>query len=109
MARYEAQVWVSGEHPYQCEINAANIFAARKNIARREGVEEHEVNRIFEIHDDGTSSSSSSSSSSMDFGDWGSAAILGILLAIGVVIAYWYIVIPVAIIIGIIWYYINNN
>ena len=49
------------------------------------------------------------SSSSMDFGDWGSAAILGALLAIGVVIAYWYIVIPVAIIIGIIWYYINNN
>ena len=58
MARYEAQVWVSGEHPYQCEINAANIFAARKNIARRVGVKEHEVNRIFEMHDDDTSSSS---------------------------------------------------
>ena len=107
MARYEAQVWVSGEHPYQCEINAANIFAARKNIARREGVEEHEVNRIFEVRDDDTSSSSSSSSSSMDIG--GSAAILGILFAIGVIVAYWYIVIPVAIIIGILWYYINNN
>ena len=107
MARYEAQVWVSGEHPYQCEINAANIFAARKNIARREGVEEHEVNRIFEMRDDDTSSSSSSSSSSMDIG--GSAAILGILLAIGTIVAYWYIVIPVAIIIGILWYYINNN
>ena len=49
------------------------------------------------------------SSSSMDFGDWGSAAILGALLAIGVVIAYWYIVLPVALIIGIIWYFINNN
>ena len=107
MARYEAQVWVSGEHPYQCEINAANIFAARKNIARREGVEEHEVNRIFEVRDDDTSSSSSSSSSSMDIG--GSAAILGILLAIGAIVAYWYIVIPVAIIIGFLWYYINNN
>ena len=107
MPRYEAQVWVSGEHPYQCEINAANIFAARKNIARREGVEEHEVNRIFEMRDDDTSSSSSSSSSSMDIG--GSAAILGILLAIGAIVAYWYIVIPVAIIIGILWYYINNN
>ena len=107
MARYEAQVWVSGEHPYQCEINAANIFAARKNIARREGVEEHEVNRIFEMRDDDTSSSSSSSSSSMDIG--GSAAILGILFAIGAIVAYWYIVIPVAIIIGILWYYINNN
>ena len=107
MARYEAQVWVSGEHPYQCEINAANIFAARKNIARREGVEEHEVNRIFEVRDDDTSSSSSSSSSSMDMG--GSAVILGILFAIGAIVAYWYIVIPVAIIIGILWYYINNN
>ena len=49
------------------------------------------------------------SSSSMDFGVWGSAAILGALLAIGVVIAYWYIVLPVALIIGIIWYFINNN
>ena len=107
MTRYEAQVWVSGEHPYQCEINAANIFAARKNIARREGVEEHEVNRIFEMRDDDTSSSSSSSSSSMDMG--GSAVILGILFAIGAIVAYWYIVIPVAIIIGILWYYINNN
>ena len=107
MARYEAQVWVSGDHPYQCEINAANIFAARKNIARREGVEEHEVNRIFEVRDDDTSSSSSSSSSSMDIG--GSAAILGILLAIGAIVADWYIVLPVAIIIGILWYYINNT
>ena len=45
--------------------------------------------------------------SAMDIG--GSAAILGALLAIGVVIAYWYIVLPVALIIGIIWYFINNN
>ena len=51
-----------------------------------------------------------SSSSSFDGGSGcGSAMILGSLLLIGAVIAYWYIVIPVAIIIGIIWYYINNN
>ena len=66
----------------------------------------------FEIHSSSTSSSSSSSSSgsNMSLGDMGgSAAILGILFAIGAIVAYWYIVIPVAIIIGIIWYYINNN
>ena len=66
----------------------------------------------FEIHSSSTSSSSSSSSSgsNMSLGDMGgSAVILGILFAIGAIVAYWYIVIPVAIIIGIIWYYINNN
>ena len=57
--------------------------------------------------DTNSSQSSSSSSSSMDMGS--SAAILGILFAIGAIVAYWYIVIPVAIIIGILWYYINNN
>lgn len=60
MPRFEGQVWVSGEHPYQTEVNAANVFAARKQIARREGVKEHEVDRVFQINDDNTSSSSSS-------------------------------------------------
>ena len=48
MPRFEAQVWVSGEHPYQVETNAANVFAAKEIIARREGVKEHEVQRVFQ-------------------------------------------------------------
>jgi hypothetical protein len=48
-----------------------------------------------------------SATSAMDIG--GSAVILGALLAIGVIIAYWHIVLPVALIIGIFWYFINNN
>ena len=103
MARYEAQVWVSGEHPYQCEINAANIFAARKNIARREGVKEHEVNRIFEMHDDDTSSSSSSSSSSMDMG--GTLGLCAVLFALWLIVEFWMWILPITLIGAILYYF----
>ena len=52
MPRFEAQIWVDGELPYQTETNAANVFAAKNIIARREGVEEHQVQRVFQIDDD---------------------------------------------------------
>ena len=29
MARYTAQVWVTGDHPYDAEINAANVFLGK--------------------------------------------------------------------------------
>jgi hypothetical protein len=61
MARFKAQVWVSGEHPYPVEVNAVSVFAAKKQIVRREGVKEHEVNRVFQIRDDTTSSDSNMS------------------------------------------------
>lgn len=77
MARYEAQVWVNGELPYQVEVNAPNYFAAKKQIIRREGVKENEVNRIFEVRGGNSSSSSSSSSSG---GGAGAIVGLGILL-----------------------------
>ena len=84
MARFEAQVWVSGELPYQVEVNAANYFAAKKQIVRREGVKEHEVNRIFEIQEESSSSSSSSSSSGNSEGN---LALVGGICAIAA--AWW--------------------
>ena len=84
MARFEAQVWVSGEIPYQVEVNAANVFAAKKQIVRREGVKEHEVNRIFEIQEESSSSSSSSSSSGNSEGN---LALIGGICAIAA--AWW--------------------
>ena len=85
MPRFEAQVWVSGEHPYQVEVNAANIFAAKDQIVRREGVEQHQVNRVFEIHDDSSSGDSSSSSSGGD--SEGSIALVGGICALAA--AWW--------------------
>jgi hypothetical protein len=88
MARFEAQVWASGELPYQVEVSAPNIFAAKKQIVRREGVEEHEVNRIFEIHDDNDSSSSGSSGGGSSDGD-GTLAAIAILGTIALVMWAW--------------------
>ena len=101
MARFEAQVWVSGELPYQAEINASNVFQARKNIARREGVDEKYVNRVFQIQEQSSSSSSSSSSESST----GGAPLVGGLLLLGAIITWWYYIIPAAIILGVLWYF----
>ena len=55
--------------------------------------------------DDYSSNQSSSSSSSHSVGDsMGMVMLLGALLLIGVIITYWYIVIPVSLIIGILCY-----
>tara|TARA_R110000868_G_scaffold397265_1_gene669876 strand:+ start:716 stop:1033 length:318 start_codon:yes stop_codon:yes gene_type:complete len=102
MARFEAQVWVSGEIPYQAEINAANVFQARKNIARREGVDEKYVNRVFQVQEQKSSSSESFSSGESSSN---SAYLLGGLLLLGLIVTYWYYVIPVAIILGVLWYF----
>ena len=106
MARFEAQVWVSGQHPYQAEINAANVFQAKKNIARREGVDEKYVNRVFQVQEQTSSSSSSSSSSLFGSGESSSGGwLIGGLVLISVVITWWYYVIPAAIVIGILYYF----
>ena len=105
MARFEAQVWVSGELPYQAEINASNVFQARKNIARREGVDEKYVNRVFEIREQSSSSSSSSSSFSSGESSTGGALLVGGLLLIGAIVTWWYYIIPAAIVIGVLWYF----
>jgi hypothetical protein len=102
MALFEAQVWVSGQHPYQAEIDAANVFQARKNIARREGVDEKYVNRVVQVQEQ-TSSSSSPSFSSGGSSTGGALFIAGLLI-LGLIITYWYIFIPVAIVIGVLWY-----
>ena len=55
--------------------------------------------------DDYSSNQSSSSSSSHSVGDsMGMVMLLGALLLIGVIVTYWYIVIPVSLIIGILCY-----
>ena len=107
MARYTAQVWVTGDHPYDAEINAANVFQARRNIARREGVDESDVNRIFEIRNDDSSSSSSSGGifSGGGSGDTSGYLALGMfVLGLWLIIEFWWIVIPVAILGGIGWF-----
>ena len=79
MPRFTAQVWVSGDHPYDAEINAQNVFQARKNIARREGVSENDVNRVFLVEED-DHHQSSSSGGDIDIGGVGAIAGLAVVL-----------------------------
>ena len=107
MARYTAQVWVSGEHPYDAEINAVNVFQARKNIARREGVDESDVNRVFEIRNDDSSSSSSGGGIFSGGGSSDTSGYLAlgmVVLGLWLIIEFWWIVIPVAVLGGIGWF-----
>ena len=104
MARFEAQVWVSGELPYQAEINASNVFQARKNIARREGVDEKYVNNVSQVREQTSSSSSSFSSGNSEGMVW----LLGIGFVLYLLVTYWYIAIPIATILGILIYMGRN-
>lgn len=105
MPRFEAQIWVSGELPYQVETNAANVFAAKEILARREGVEEHEVQRVFQINEKSSSSSNSDSSSDGDFDLGGIAALCLFLLGAWVFVTFWPIILILGIIGLIYWIY----
>lgn len=109
MPRYEAQVWLPNEIPYNVETNAPNIFAAKEIIARREGVDEKYVGRLFTINENDSSSSSSSSSfsgSGIDTSDIGGIVTLcAILFVIWLFVEYWMFIIPGALIIGILLYF----
>lgn len=84
MPRFEAQIWVDGELPYQTETNAANVFAAKNIIARREGVEERQVQRVFQIDDDNDSFDSNSS----EEGNFDLGGAFGLII-IGICIVFW--------------------
>lgn len=115
MPRFTAQIWLPNEHPYEVETSAANIFAAKEIIARREGVDEKYVNRVFTIHEDDSSSSSSRNYSNSDIdnsnaGDTGGVvALCAILFFIWLIAEYWYIVIPVGIILAILFYFVSKD
>lgn len=105
MPRFEAQIWLPNEHPYQVETSAANIFAAKQIIARREGVDEKYVNRLFTIEEDNydTSSTSSQNSSGSEISLSGILALLIFFGGAWILVNYWPYVITISVIGLIIW------
>ena len=105
MPRFEAQIWLPNEHPYQVETSAANIFAAKQIIARREGVDEKYVNRIFTIDED-DDHDTSSSSQILSGSEISLGGILGLLVFFGaawILVNFWPYVITIGWIVAIIW------
>jgi len=108
MPRYTAQVWLPNEIPYEVETNAPSIFAAKEIIARREGVDEKYVSRLFTVNENDSSSHSSSSfsSSGIDTSDIGGIVTLcAIIFVIWLFMEYWMYIIPGSLIIGILLYF----
>jgi len=98
MASYRFRVMPTGQPYYETEGNGINWGVAKTNVARREGVNEGQVCYLGDIKEDKPSRSFVSSSD----GDIGGYLILGaILFGIWLVVEYWWIVVPIAVILGI--------
>ena len=83
---------------YDVEVEAPSISDAYTIIERREGVERKYIGTISVIDE-------SSGGGSIDVGDMGGYLALGaIVFGLWLVIEYWWIVIPVAVIGGIGWF-----
>jgi hypothetical protein len=100
MATWTAEVFVNSRvGRIKTEVEAATFQGAKEQIYAKHGDVQQIVN-LREVSSWGNSSSSS------DSGDVGGYLILGaILFGIWLIVEYWWIVIPVAVILGLlVWY-----
>ena len=94
----KARIYDPDTLQYDVEVEAPSISDAYTIIERREGVERKYIGAISVIDE-------SSGGGSIDVGDMGGYLALGaIVFGLWLVIEYWWIVIPVAVIGGIGWF-----
>ena len=94
----KARIYDPDTLQYDVEVEAPSISDAYTIIERREGVERKYIGTISVIDE-------SSDGGSIDVGNMGGYLALGaIVFGLWLVIEYWWIVIPVAIIGGIGWF-----
>ena len=93
MPRYTAQVWVGNDFPYETEINATNMFQAKRNIARREGVDEKYVNRVFQVSDESSRVNNHYNSSIGQIGGTGGLLVMGVMIWLLIEFTPWILMI----------------
>jgi hypothetical protein len=101
MATWRAEVFVNSRvGRINTEVEAATFQGAKEQIYAKHG----DVQQIVNLRE--VNSWSGGSSSSSDSGDVGGYLILGVILfGIWLLIEYWWIVVPVAVILGLlVWY-----
>ena len=97
MATYRAKCWLGSASGYQeLEVQSSTPYGAKEQFERIYGAEQ--IINLREVR--------SSSNSSSDSGDVGGYLIIGaILFGIWLIIEYWWIVVPAAVILGLLaWY-----
>lgn len=100
MARWTAKCWMGSASGYQdIEVSANTINGAKEQLQNIYGAEQ--IINLREVRNSG------GGGSSIDIGG-GGWAIIGALIVLGVIVTYWYIVIPFAILVGLGWWFMNK-
>jgi hypothetical protein len=96
MATWKAECWLGSSAGRQTlEVQANTLNGAKQQLERVYGAEQ--ISNLREVKRGSESSSSSSDSS-------GAIWLIGAVFILGFVVTYWYIAIPIAVIIGILAY-----
>lgn len=99
MARWTAKCWMGSASGYQdIEVSANTINGAKEQLQNIYGAEQ-----IINLREVRGSGGGGGGGIELGSGGW---TIIGVLLGIGAIVAYWYIIIPVAILVGLGWWFL---
>lgn len=100
MARWRAKCWLGSASGYQeLEVSANTINGAHEQLQNIYGAEQ--IINLRQVSDSG---GGGGSGIQLGSGGW---TIIGILFLIGLIVTYWYIFIPIAVLGGIGWWYLK--
>lgn len=102
MARWTAKCWLGSASGYQdIEVSANTINGAKEQLQNIYGAEQ-----IINLRQVSNSGSSSGGGIELGSGGW---TFIAILFGIGAIVAYWYIIIPVAVLGGLGWWFLTKQ
>lgn len=102
MARWTAKCWMGSASGYQdIEVSANTINGAQEQLRNIYGAEQ-----IINLRQVSNSGGGGGGGIDLGGGGW---AIIGTILGLSVIVAYWYIIIPVAILGGLGWWFLNKQ
>lgn len=101
MARWTAKCWLGSASGYQdIEVSANTINGAQEQMRDIYGAEQ-----IINLRQVRNSGGGGGSGINLGSGGW---TIIGSILGLSVIVAYWYIIIPIAILCGLGWWFVTK-
>jgi len=102
MARWTAKCWLGSASGYQdIEVSANTINGAKEQLQNIYGAEQ-----IINLREIRNSGGGGGGGIALGRGGW---TIIGVLLGIGAIVAYWYIILPIAILVGLGWWFLSKE
>lgn len=102
MARWTAKCWMGSASGYQdIEVSANTINGAKEQLQNIYGAEQ-----IINLRQVSNSGGSSGGGIELGSGGW---TIIGVLFVLGLIVTYWYIIVPIVILGGLGWWLLNKE